>query len=85
MAELALFGVTQFGMGLLLLTLGTRLVSATELALVNTLEVPLAALWVWLAFNEVPSWSTLVGGAMVIAAVVGQILIGATARPVAAD
>ncbi len=76
MLQLALFGVTQFGMGLLLLTLGTRLVSATESALVNTLEMPLAALWVWLAFKEVPSWSTLIGGGLVIAAVVGHVVLG---------
>jgi drug/metabolite transporter (DMT)-like permease len=84
MVDLALFGVTQFGLGLLLLTLGTRLVSATESALINTLEVPFAALWVWLAFAEIPSWSAFVGGAVVIGAVVAQILIGATARPAAA-
>jgi drug/metabolite transporter (DMT)-like permease len=76
MVELVLFGVTQFGLGLLLLTLGTRLVSATESALVNTLEVPLAALWVWLAFNEVPPSSTLIGGAIVVAAVVGHVVLG---------
>ncbi len=73
MGELALFGVTQFGLGLLLLTLGTRLVSATELALINTLEIPFAALWVWLAFAEVPPRATVVGGAVVITAVLGQI------------
>jgi drug/metabolite transporter (DMT)-like permease len=82
MGQLLLFGVTQFGLGLLLLTLGTRLISATESALVNTLEVPLAALWVWLAFSEVPSWSTLAGGAMVIAAVLGHIVLSeATTSP----
>ncbi len=75
MADLALFGVTQFGLGLVLLTLGTRLVSATESALVNTLEVPLAALWVWLAFAELPTWSTLAGGAVVIAAVTAHVLL----------
>jgi drug/metabolite transporter (DMT)-like permease len=73
MGQLALFGVTQFGLGLLLLTLGTRLVSATESALLNTLEIPFAALWVWLAFGEVPPWATVVGGVVVIAAVLGQI------------
>ena len=56
MGELAVFGITQFGLGLLLLTLGTRLVSATESALIGTVEVPLAALWVWLAFAEAPRW-----------------------------
>jgi drug/metabolite transporter (DMT)-like permease len=78
--SLALFGVTQFGLGLLLLTLGIRFVSATESALINTLEVPLAGLWVWLAFDEVPSWSTLAGGTIVIAAVVGDITGNAAAR-----
>ena len=76
MVDLALFGVTQFGLGLVLLTLGTRLVSATESALVNTLEVPLAALWVWLAFAELPTWSTLAGGAVVIAAVSAHVILG---------
>ena len=81
MLDLALFGVTQFGLGLLLLTLGTRLVSATESALINTLEVPFAALWVWLAFAEVPSWSTVAGGAVVVAAVVAQVVLGETGTP----
>jgi len=78
MLNLALFGVTQFGLGLLLLTLGTRLVSATESALINTLEVPLAAFWVWLAFAEMPPRSTIVGGAIVITAVIGNIVAGET-------
>jgi drug/metabolite transporter (DMT)-like permease len=69
MAELALFGITQLGLGLVLLTLGTRLVSATESALIGTIEVPLAALWVWLAFAQTPRWSTVAGGAVVIVAV----------------
>lgn len=82
-AELALFGTTQFGLGLLLLTLGTRLVSATESALVGTLEVPLAALWVWLAFDQVPRWSTIAGGMAVVAAVLWYIGRGEPAAPVA--
>ncbi len=73
MGELALFGTTQFGLGLLLLTLGTRLVSATCAALIGTLEVPLAALWVWLAFAETPRWSTIAGDTVVIAAVLWHI------------
>src|SRR6202022_1765283 len=74
LAYLVLFGVTQFGLGLLLLTLGTRLISATEAALVSVLETPLAAIWVWLAFSEVPSLATLVGGVIVMAAVSTHVL-----------
>jgi drug/metabolite transporter (DMT)-like permease len=66
---LALFGVSQFGMGLLLLAFGTPLVSATRGALIGVLQTPLGTLWVWLAFAEQPAALTLIGGAIVLAAV----------------
>lgn len=69
MAELALFGTTQFGLGLLLLTIGGQMVSATENALLNTLETPLAIAWVGLCFGEIPAVTSAVGGAIVMAAV----------------
>ena len=71
---LALFGVSQFGMGLLLLALGTPLVSATRGALLGVLQTPLATLWVWLAFAEQPAVVTLLGGAIVLAAVVADMM-----------
>jgi drug/metabolite transporter (DMT)-like permease len=61
-----LFGTTQFGLGLLLLTLGARMIS-------SALEVPLACVWVWLAFGEVPSAVSFAGGAIVMAAVVADL------------
>jgi drug/metabolite transporter (DMT)-like permease len=72
---LLLFGITQFGLGLLLLTLGTRLVSAAEAALLGSLDAPLAPLWVWLAFDEVPPAMTCLGGVIVMAAVAGHLLL----------
>jgi drug/metabolite transporter (DMT)-like permease len=74
---LVLFGAAQFGLGLLLLTVGTRLLSATRSALIGSLETPLAPLWVWLAFREVPSLTTCVGGAVVMTAVVADMLLAA--------
>jgi drug/metabolite transporter (DMT)-like permease len=71
---LALFGVSQFGMGLLLLAWGTPLVSATRGALIGVLQTPLATLWVWLAFAEQPATLTLIGGAIVLAAVLAETL-----------
>jgi drug/metabolite transporter (DMT)-like permease len=79
---LALFGITQFGLGLLLLTLGARLISATESALISALEGPLAPLWVWLAFREIPSPATLAGGTIVMIAVSAHILSSNRARTV---
>jgi drug/metabolite transporter (DMT)-like permease len=66
---LALFGTTQFGLGLLLLTIGSRLISATQASLLSNLELPFAPLWVWLAFGEYPPLLTCVGGAIVLGAV----------------
>ncbi|UDF30779.1 UNVERIFIED_ORG: DMT family transporter [Roseateles sp. XES5] len=70
MVDLALFGAAQFGLGLLLMTVGTRLITATRSALIGSMENPLAPLWVWLAFGETPAWATWVGGGLVMGAVV---------------
>jgi drug/metabolite transporter (DMT)-like permease len=69
---LVLLGVCQMGLGLALLTLGARLISAAEVALISLLEVVLGPLWVWLAYDEQPATATLLGGAIVIAAVALQ-------------
>jgi drug/metabolite transporter (DMT)-like permease len=71
---LALFGVFQFGGGLLLLTLGSRLIPAARASLLGNLELPLAPLWVWLVFGEVPAAATMVGGGVVCAAVLMDLI-----------
>ena len=78
---LVLFG-SQLGVGQALLTIGTRLVSATQSAIIGTLDAPLAPLWVWFAVDEVPSWRTVVGGTIVLTSVVAQILVGDGTVPV---
>jgi drug/metabolite transporter (DMT)-like permease len=70
--KLFLFGTTQFGLGLVFLTVGGQMVSATENALINTLETPLAVAWVWLCFSEVPSIASFAGGLIVMVAVIGH-------------
>lgn len=75
MALLALFGVAQMGLGFLLLTAGTKRISATESALIGALDAPLAPLWVWLAFGETVSGATLLGGTIVVLAVASDILL----------
>ena len=69
---LAALGVGQIGLGLVLLTIGARLIPAAQVALITLLEVVLGPLWVWLAVDERPSTATLVGGAIVVAAVIIQ-------------
>jgi drug/metabolite transporter (DMT)-like permease len=69
---LAVLGVTQIGLGLAFLTMSARLLPAAEVALISLLEVVLGPLWVWLADGERPSTASLLGGLVVIAAVVLQ-------------
>ena len=78
--NLFLFGTVQFGLGLILLTLGSRWVPATENALISTVETPLAVAWVWLCFDEVPSVASLVGGTVVMGAVIGHISYSGRSR-----
>jgi drug/metabolite transporter (DMT)-like permease len=71
---LVLFGTTQFGLGQLLLTIGLRSVSATRSALICAIETPLAPAIVWLSLGEVPAVMTCIGGAIVMAAVICDVL-----------
>jgi drug/metabolite transporter (DMT)-like permease len=72
--QLALFGVTSFGLGLILYTIGARHLHAARSALISALDTPLAPLWVWLAFGERPAVASVIGGAIVIVAVVVNIV-----------
>jgi drug/metabolite transporter (DMT)-like permease len=66
---LVLFGTTQFGLGLLLLTVGSRLIPASQTALISNLDLPMAPFWVWLAFGDLPDPATWLGGAIIVLAV----------------
>jgi drug/metabolite transporter (DMT)-like permease len=67
-----LLGTGQIGLQYLLITLSARWVPAAEIALLMLLEVVLAPIWVWIGVGEVPATWTLIGGAVVVAALFGQ-------------
>jgi drug/metabolite transporter (DMT)-like permease len=69
---LVLMGVGQMGLGLGFLTAGARLLPASEVALITLLEVVLGPLWVWISVSETPAFATIVGGIVVVIAVVIQ-------------
>jgi drug/metabolite transporter (DMT)-like permease len=69
---LAALGIGQIGLGFALLTVGARLIPAAQVGLITLLEVVLGPVWVWLALDERPSTATLIGGAIVIVAIVIQ-------------
>jgi drug/metabolite transporter (DMT)-like permease len=72
LAWLAALGIGQIGLGFALLTVGARLIPAAQVGLIVLLEVVLGPVWVWLALDERPGTLTLVGGTIVIAAIVLQ-------------
>ena len=73
-------GVVQLGFQYILVTTGTRTVPVAEVALIGRLSLVLAPAWVWLAVGEVPSRLSLIGGAVILVAVMGHGLLAA-ARP----
>jgi drug/metabolite transporter (DMT)-like permease len=78
---LVVLGASQTGLAFWLLTIGSRLIPATETALISVLETPLGPVWVWLAFGEVPTAAAMVGGTIVLGAVVGHIVAESRAVP----
>ena len=78
---LAALGIGQIALGLVLFTVGARLIPAAQVGLITLLEVVLAPVWVWLALDERPSTLTLIGGAIVIGAIVIQTRAGPAAEP----
>ena len=74
-------GVFQVGAGLILYTLGSRSLPAAELALLSLAEVLLGPLWVWLLLGETATLNTLVGGAVLLAAIAGNALSGMRRKP----
>jgi DME family drug/metabolite transporter len=72
-------GVVILGGGMIAFTLGSRHLPAAEMTLLSGIENVLAPLWVWALLGESVGQATLIGGAMVLAAVMGNALIGARA------
>lgn len=75
-----LMGALLLGLGMVLYTLGSRVIPAAELTLLSMVEVLLAPIWVWLVLGETATTATFVGGAVVLAAVALNALSGARRR-----
>lgn len=70
-------GVVTLSGGMILYTLGSKVVPSAELALLSNTEVMLAPFWVWLLMGETASTGTFVGGAILLAAILFNALAGA--------
>jgi drug/metabolite transporter (DMT)-like permease len=73
---LALAGLIQMPIALLLITVGTRFLPATEVSLFLLLETILAPIWVWMVFAEVPPEATLTGGVLILTTLILHTIVG---------
>ncbi|MER9055505.1 DMT family transporter [Mesorhizobium sp. M0213] len=73
MGFLFAFGVINLGLGLAFFATGARLVPAAVAALLGTFEPILGPIWVWLIHSEMPSARTILGGAVVVTALLVHI------------
>ena len=69
---LALLGVVQLALPCLLVVRVSRVLSAPEVSLLGLLEVIFGVTWAWLGAGEEPSSTTLLGGALVLGALVAN-------------
>jgi drug/metabolite transporter (DMT)-like permease len=69
------FGLGPMTLGMMLYVIGSAMIPATLSVLINTMEAPIGALWAWLVIAEVPPTTTFIGGAIVMAAVFGRLLL----------
>lgn len=83
---LALLGLGQQGLGLVLFTIGARLIPAASMGLILILESVLGSVWGWLGTSEKPDLTTVLGGLMVLSAVAMKLREEAgRATPLSAD
>ena len=67
-------GFFQVGLGFILITIGARSTPSAIVGIIMLTEAVLGPFWAWMFVNEDPPFSVLIGGAVVISAVVTQFL-----------
>ncbi len=72
-------GAVLLAIGMVIYTIGSRVVPAGELALFSMTEVLLGPVWVWLFLGETASPAALTGGAILLTAIAGNAVTGARA------
>ena len=70
-------GAAVLALGMVMYTLGSRIIPAAELTLLSLIEVLLAPIWVFVFRRETASAATFVGGGVLLAAVALNAMMGA--------
>ncbi len=65
-----LLGVPQLAFGFICITIGSRTTPSTTVGLLMLTETLFAPIWVWIFLNEIPSASVLIGGLIIVFAII---------------
>ncbi len=65
-----LLGVPQLAFGFICITIGSRTTPAVTVGLLMLLESICGTLWVWIFLNEIPPLSVIIGGTIIIVAII---------------
>jgi drug/metabolite transporter, DME family len=63
-------GVPQLAFGFICITIGSRTTPSTTIGLLMLTETLFGPIWVWLFLNEIPPISVLIGGTIIIFAII---------------
>ena len=63
-------GVPQLALGFICITIGSRTTPSATIGLLMLTETLFAPIWVWLFLNEIPPLSVLIGGCVIITAII---------------
>ena len=76
LALLSIMGIVQLGVGLLLMLVAVRYLASAEIGLLSILEIVFGTLSVWILIGERPSQAALIGGGIVVSALVANQIAG---------
>ncbi len=71
-----LAGTFQIGFGFIMITIGSRTTPAAVVGVLMLTEAVLGPLWAWLFINEIPPLSVIVGGSIIISAILFEFFLG---------
>ena len=67
-------GVFQIGFGFILITLGSKTTPSAVVGVIMLTEAVLGPIWAWIFINEIPPISVIIGGAIIVFAILFEFL-----------
>ena len=71
-----LAGTFQIGFGFIMITIGSQTTPAAVVGILMLTEAVFGPLWAWLFINEIPPISVIIGGCIIISAILFEFFLG---------